>query len=470
MGSVQQLYLGGRWMNGTGTFPVHRYDGAVLAEVASASAGEAGAAVDAAAAAQPLPAYRRAEILREAAARISARAAEFADTICAEAGKPIAAARAEAGRAVETFSLAAEEARRLAGEAVPMDAVASGTGLLSFTIPQPLGVVAAVTPFNFPLNLVAHKVGPALAAGCPVLLKPSEKTPLTAGLLADVLDGCGLPAGWFNLVTGDPEIVVGTWLADPRVAVLTFTGSASVGWRLKAASPSKRHILELGANTALYVAADADLGAAARAAVAGAFGYSGQACISLQRVYAAQEIADEFTRRLAEAADALPAGHPREESTVVGPLISADAQRRVLAWIEEAVGSGARVVAGGHVVDGVLRPTVLAGVPDSAKLMQEEAFGPVVSVRSVVSADEAVTAINRSRFGLNTAVYTQALGTALDFARRVEAGTVLVNHSPSYRADHAPYGGVKSSGEGREGVHYAVQALVEPKLIILAAG
>jgi acyl-CoA reductase-like NAD-dependent aldehyde dehydrogenase len=365
--------------------------------------------------------------------------------------------------------LSGEEARRLRGEAVPMDAVASGTGMLSFTIPRPLGVMAAITPFNFPLNLVAHKVGPALAAGCPVVLKPSEKTPLTAGLLAEVLDDCGLPAGWLNLVTGDPSVVVGAWLADPRVAVVSFTGSASIGWQLKTASPDKRHILELGSNTAVYVAADADLDDAAAAAISGAFTYSGQACISLQRVYAAREIATDLTSRIARAAEALHSGDPRDEKTVVGPLITPAARDRVLSWIEEATAAGAVIAAGGDVEDGVLRPTVLTGVPETARLMCDEAFGPVVSVRPVSGADEAIESINASSFGLNAAVYTRDLGIALDFAQRVHAGTVLVNRGPSYRADHAPYGGVKKSGEGREGVHYAVQALLEPKLVILGA-
>ncbi|MGD0557007.1 MAG: aldehyde dehydrogenase family protein [Streptosporangiaceae bacterium] len=466
----QQLYIAGKWTDADATFEVRDpYTSGLLATVASASAGQATAAVDAAATAERLPAYRRAEILREAADQISARAAEFAASIVAEAGKPVSAARTEVDRAIDTLRLAAEEARRLHGEAVPMDAVGSGDGMLSFTIPQPAGVVAAITPFNFPLNLVLHKVGPALAAGCPVVLKPSEKTPLTAGLLASVLDGCGLPAGWFNLVTGEPSVVVGAWLADPRVSVVTFTGSASVGWQLKAASPGKRHILELGSNTAVYVAADADLDAAVAAAVAGAFSYSGQACISLQRVYADRSIAAELTARLATAADGLDHGDPRDASTVVGPLISTEARDRVLSWISEAILAGAVLSAGGDVRDGILRPTVLSDVPDSARLMCEEAFGPVVSVRSVAGPDEAIAAINASRFGLNAAVYTRDLSTALDFAQRVEAGTVLVNRGPSYRADHAPYGGVKESGEGREGVRYAVQSLLDPKLVILGA-
>jgi acyl-CoA reductase-like NAD-dependent aldehyde dehydrogenase len=470
MARVQRLYIAGQWAEAERTFEVRDpYASRLLARVADASADQASAAVTAAAAAGSLPAYRRADILRAAADMISDRAEQFAESICAEAGKPISAARAEVARSVDTIRLSGEEARRLHGEAVPMDAVASGTGMLSFTIPQPLGVVAAITPFNFPLNLVAHKVGPALAAGCPVVLKPSEKTPLTAGLLAGVLDGCGLPAGWFNLVTGHPQTGAGAWLADPRVAVVTFTGSASVGWQLKAASPDKRHILELGSNTAVYVAADADLDAAAAAAASGAFTYSGQACISLQRVYAARQIAADLTSRIARAAQALHSGDPRDEKTVIGPLITAAARDRVLCWIQEATADGAKIAAGGEVEDGILRPTVLAGVPETARLMREEAFGPVVSVRPVADADEAIESINASCFGLNAAVYTRDLGTALDFAERVQAGTVLVNRGPSYRADHAPYGGVKKSGEGREGVHYAVQALLEPKLVTLGA-
>ncbi|MDT0570269.1 aldehyde dehydrogenase family protein [Streptomyces sp. DSM 3412] len=465
---TQGLYIGGAWQHPDTTFTVtDPWDGTVVGRVASAEAHQAAAAVDAAVAADCPAAHERARMLRRTADLVEERAELFAQTIRAEAGKPISAARGEVGRAVDTLRLSAEEARRLAGEAIPMDAVAAGEGLLAFTVPRPVGPVAAITPFNFPLNLVAHKVGPAVAAGCPVLLKPSERTPLTAGLLVECFDEAGLPAGMLNLVTGDPGTVVGTWTDDPRVSVLTFTGSASVGWSLKQRSPAKRHVLELGSNTAMVVADDADLDAAVQAAVTAAFTYSGQACISLQRVYVTPGAAEPFLERLAKAAESLVSGDPKDESTVVGPLISAEATQRVRSWVEAALSSGASLRAGGDVTDGVLRPTVLADVPSDASVMCEEVFGPVVSVNTVPDLDAAVREVNASRFGLNTAVFTASTATALKYVRQAEAGAVLVNLAPSFRTDHMPYGGVKDSGEGREGVPYAVRALLDPKLVIL---
>ena len=467
--TAQGLYIGGKWQHTSATIEVTEpWNGAVVGHVASASASDAVSAVDAAVAVRCPAAHERARVLRRTADLVEERTERFAQTIRMEAGKPVTAARGEVGRAVDTLRLSAEEARRLVGEAVPMDAVAAGEGLLAFTIPRPVGPVAAITPFNFPLNLVAHKVGPAIAAGCPVLLKPSEKTPLTAGLLVECFAEAGLPPGMLNLVTGDPGTVVSAWTDDARVAVLTFTGSAAVGWALKQRSPTKRHVLELGSNTAMVVADDADLDAAVSAAVTAAFGFSGQACISLQRVYVTPGVANAFLERLAEAADALVCGDPGDERTAVGPLISADAVARVRDWVTVALKSGATLRAGGRMVANVLRPTVLADVPADASVICEEVFGPVVSVNTVPDIDAAVREVNSSRFGLNTAIFTASTATALNYARQAEAGTVLVNVAPSFRTDHMPYGGVKDSGEGREGVSYAVRALLDPKLVVLA--
>jgi acyl-CoA reductase-like NAD-dependent aldehyde dehydrogenase len=341
-------------------------------------------------------------------------------------------------------------------------------GLVAFETPHPRGPLAAITPFNFPLNLVAHKVGPAIAAGCPVVLKPSEKTPLTAGLLVESFHNAGLPHGHLNLVTGDPAQIVDALLDDDRIVVITFTGSAAIGWQLKARSPRKHHVLELGSNTAMVVANDADLDKAVGATVAAAFAFAGQACVSLQRVFVQEDVAHEYVARLAEAAAKIPVGDPDLDTTVVGPLITPAATARLIDWIESAVAAGAQQVCGGTTADGILRPTVLRDVPRTANLMCEEAFGPVVSVNTFSSLDEAVEAVNDSRYGLNAAIFTSNIGQALAFGNSVEAGSVLVNVPASFRADHMPYGGVKDSGQGREGVPYAIRELTEPRLTILS--
>jgi acyl-CoA reductase-like NAD-dependent aldehyde dehydrogenase len=465
---TQNLYIDGDWVEGIDTFPVtDPWTGGTVGTAARASSAQVADAIAAAARATTLPLHKRASILRSVATDIEDRREEFARVIRQEAGKPITAARQEVGRAIDTLLLSAEGARGLAGVTVPMDAVSSGEGLVAFTDPHPRGPIAAITPFNFPLNLVAHKVGPAIAAGCPIVLKPSEKTPLTAGLLVDAFHKAGLPAGHLNLVTGDPAEIAEAVLADDRIAVITFTGSAALGWSLKSRSPRKHHVLELGSNTAMVVADDADVEKAVSAAVAAAFTFAGQACVSLQRIYVQEGAADDFISRLAKAAEGLPAGDPDRDETVVGPLITPQATIRIEQWIADAVAAGATVAAGGRMEDGVLRPTVLRDVPSSQKLMCEEAFGPVVSVNTVGTLDEAVAAVNDSRYGLNAAIYTKDIDAALAFSKAVEVGSVLINVPASFRADHMPYGGVKESGQGREGVPYAIRELTEPRLTVL---
>ncbi len=466
----QKLFLDGRWVDGVDTFAVHDpFDQSQIGRVAVASPDQAAEAVSAAKAAMRVgwPASARADLLLETSRLVAERAEDFAEQIRAEAGKPIAAARVEVSRAVTTLRVAGEEARRLPSETVQFDEI-NGVVPFGFTFPEPFGVVAAITPFNFPLNLVLHKVAPALAAGCAVVHKPSERTPLTAGLLAETLAEAGLPPGWYNLVTGKPAEIVGTWNDHPDVAVLTFTGSAEVGWQLKSASPRKRHILELGSNTAVVVAADADLARAVDAVVTGGFTFSGQACISVQRVYVEEPVAEEFTARLAAAVEKLQIGDTRDPDTVVGPVISEQARERLVRWIEEAVDGGARIATGGTLEGACLRPTVLADVPATARVVCEEVFGPVASIRTVKSVSEGIDEVNSARFGLNTSIFTSDLASALQFAREAEAGSVLVNITPSFRADHMPYGGVKDSGQGREGVKYAIAELLDQRLVVLA--
>ena len=467
----QNLFINGAWVPGVDTFEVRDpFDASLVGTVAVASADQAAEAVAAAKAAMLTgwaPA-QRADLLLKTSQLVAARADAFAEVLRAEAGKPITAARVEVSRAVNTLRIASEEARRLPSETVQFDEIAPGVTPLGFTIPQPYGVVAAITPFNFPLNLVLHKVAPALAAGCAVVLKPSERTPLSAGLLAETMAEAGLPDGWLNIVTGRPETIVPIWNEHPDVAVITFTGSAKVGWQLKAASPRKRHVLELGSNTAMVVAADADLKRAVDAVVTGGYTFSGQACVSVQRVYVEEEVAEEFTALLAAAVGKLPIGDTRDPATVVGPVISQQARDRVVAWIDEAVQGGARLAAGGSLEGACLRPTVLADVPATARVVSEEVFGPVASIRTVKSVAEGIEEVNSARYGLNTAIFTSDLASALQFGREAEAGSVLVNITPAFRADQMPYGGVKESGQGREGVKYAIAGLLDQRLVVLA--
>jgi acyl-CoA reductase-like NAD-dependent aldehyde dehydrogenase len=467
----QLLFIDGSWVAGSDTFDVASpYDGKMVGSVASARPEQAKDAVDAAhrsLATRFAPAQRSA-VLAAAAEMLGSRADEFVKLLQSEAGKPVGAARTEVARAVNTMRLAAEEARRLPGETVQLDDMGSGSDPLAFTVAQPAGVVAAITPFNFPLNLVVHKIAPALAAGCAVVLKPSEKTPLTAGLLVSILTEAGLPAGRLNLVTGDPVAIVRSWCEHGDVAVISFTGSSEVGWRIKAESPQKRHLLELGSNTAMLVDTSADLERAVQAAVDGGFGFAGQACVSVQRVIVLGSVHDQFVERLTAKVGDLVVGDPADPATAVGPVISEDAAARLEAWIAEARDDGATVHCGGTRSGNLMQPTVLSGAPARSSVSCREAFGPLVSVSRVESFEEGLAQVNDSDFGLNTAVFTNDVRHALAFAHGAEAGTAMVNVSPSFRADHMPYGGVKESGVGREGVRYAIEEFCDQKLVILS--
>jgi acyl-CoA reductase-like NAD-dependent aldehyde dehydrogenase len=415
----------------------------------------------------PPPAPERAAVLDGAAALVRERADSFARTLALEAGKPLKQARGEVARCVDTLIFSALEARRLAGEVVPMEASAAGQGKLGLVLREPIGVVGAISPFNFPLNLVAHKLAPAIAAGCPVVLKPASSTPLSALALARALLDAGLPDGFLCVVLGGGGSVGNALVDHPDVALVSFTGSGPVGWEIRHRQPRKEVALELGNSTPVIVAADADLDLAAAKLAASGYTHAGQSCISVQRVYVHRSVHDAFLERFVARVDALVLGDPLDEATDVGPVIDADARERILAWLEEARGRGARMVTGGDVVDGLIRPAVLDGIRPDMKVSCEEVFGPVVGVASYDDPDEAVALANSSPFGLQAGIFTARVDRGLVWARRLHFGGVTINETPTFRADQMPYGGVKASGNTREGPAYAVRRMTEPKLVVV---
>jgi acyl-CoA reductase-like NAD-dependent aldehyde dehydrogenase len=467
--SERKLLVGGDWIE-TGDWVEVRspYSGETVGRVAKAGAAEARRAIDAAAGAMqaPLPAHKRAEILVRVAGYLGRRHEEVARQISDEAGKPLKAARVEAARAISTYTFAAVEARKLAGEMIPLDASQAGEGKLGFTLRRPIGVVGAISPFNFPLNLVAHKLAPALAAGCAVVLKPASQTPLSALLLAELETEAGLPPGWVNVLVGPASELGDVLIEDERVRALTFTGSGTVGWQLAARAPKKRVNLELGNSTPVIVAADADLDAAAEALAANAFSFAGQSCISVQRIYVEQAAYQTFSDSFVPRVQALKVGDPADEETDVGPVIDNDARERILDWIAEAEQQGARVLTGGTEGE-LIRPTVIADAGPELKVNCEEVFGPVCTVTAVDSVDEAIKLANGTRYGLQAGVFTASIETALRAAQELEFGGVVVNEAPTFRADQMPYGGVKDSGNTREGPAYAVRALTEERLVVI---
>ena len=468
----RKLLLDGDWVE-TGEWHEVRspFSGEVVGRVARAGVAETQRAVDAAARAMadPLPAYERAGILERTAELIAQRQEEIARTICDEAGKPIKTARVEAERAVSTFRAAAVEARTLAGEVVPMDASPAGVGKLAYTARLPIGVVGAISPFNFPFNLVAHKVAPALAAGCAVVLKPASQTPLSALLLAELEAEAGLPAGWLNVLVGRASEIGDVLVEDERVRLISFTGSAEVGWKLRERAARKKVLLELGNATPVIVEADADLEDAAAKAAANAFSFAGQSCISIQRVYVAQPAYEDFVAAFIPKVEALQVGDPADDATDVGPVIDEDAKERILDWIEEAKAEGATVLAGGEAnEDGLIAPTVLGDVTPEMKVSCLEVFGPLCTVTPYASLDEAFELANGTEYGLQAGIFTSDVKTAVAAGSALEFGGVLVNEAPTFRADQMPYGGVKASGNTKEGPRYSVREMTEERLVVIA--
>jgi acyl-CoA reductase-like NAD-dependent aldehyde dehydrogenase len=447
------------------------YDGRELWSVPRCGPEHVEAAVAAAREARrrPLEPWARAEVLDAAARLVIEQRDELALIIADEAAKPIGTARTEVERTALTFRSAAIEARTLAGEVVPLDGAEAGAGKFGFTLRIPRGVVAGISPFNFPSNLVAHKVAPAIAAGCPIVLKPASQTPRTALALQDLLvDGCGLPPGWLSVVTGSGGDVGDPLVTHADVAMVTFTGSPDVGWSIAEKAARKKVGLELGNNAPVILDASADWEqAVAKIAVAG-YSHAGQSCISTQRVYVHHSLVDAFTDALASAVDALVVGDPRDEATDVSALIHPDEAQRVHDWIGEAVEAGARAVTGGDLDGRLLAPTVLADVTPDMAVSRDEVFGPVVGIAPFADLDEALALANDTRYGLQAAIFTRELDGALRAARGLDFGGVLVNEVPTFRTDQMPYGGVGDSGNTKEGPRWAVRDMTVERLVVIA--
>ena len=466
----KHLFINGEWFETKEYRPLYSpYNHELLAEIAFAGEAEVDMAIAAAEKARPvmakMPAHQRASILEKLVELMTKNEEECVRLLALEAAKPWATAKSEVARTIMTYKFAAEEARRIHGETIPMDAAPGGEGRVSFTIRQPLGVVAAITPFNFPMNLVAHKVGPAIAAGNTIVLKPATQTPLTSLFLAELLTEAGLPAGALNVVTGSGSVVGERLIQDDRVKVITFTGSPAVGIGIRNKAGLKRVTLELGSNSALIVDKGVDVDSIISRAVTGAFSFAGQVCISLQRVYIQEELYDEFVDKFVAKTKTLKLGSPLDPQTEVSALISPKDVDRSLAWIEEARQSGAVVAVGGGRDGNIVEPTVLLHVDPKAKVSCQEVFAPIVLINKVSTVEEAISYVNDSRYGLQAGIYTNNVFTALKAAEDLEVGGVMINDIPTFRVDHMPYGGVKESGVGREGLKYAVEEMTEMKLV-----
>jgi acyl-CoA reductase-like NAD-dependent aldehyde dehydrogenase len=449
----------------------NKYTGETIATVAQADEPAVRQAIAAAEKAAPvmadLPAHRRSALLLKTAQLLTERRDDMVRLIAQEAGKALKFARIEASRAVDTFTIAAEEAKRIHGQTVPLDAVAAGEGFFGFWHRKPLGVVAAISPFNFPLNLVAHKVAPALAAGNTVVLKPANMTPLSSALLCEILQQAGLPDGAVNFLPG-PGGSVGDWLvSDPRVAMVTFTGSPPVGRQILSRAGIKRVTLELGNTAPVIVAPDADLEWAAKRCAFGAFYYSGQVCISTQRVYAAPRIVEEFSERLVAATQQMVVGDPLDDRTDIGPMIQQSEAERIQSWVDEAKAGGARVLVGDKREGPIYWPTLLRDVQPDMKVMKQEAFGPVASVVPYRDFEEALQLADQTDYGLQAAVFTRDIDSILTAMKRLNFGGLIVNEVPSFRAEHMPYGGNRQSGLGREGVAFAIEEMTSIQMVAI---
>ena len=455
----------GRWLA-----VADKYSGEVVAECALADEADIdraiAAAVDAAPAMAALPAYERQRVLNHCVERFRARSDELAQGLCEEAGKPIRDARGEVSRLIDTFRIAAEESVRGHGEVLTMDISPRAHGYRGMTRRVPIGPVSLIAPFNFPLNLVAHKVAPALAVGCPFVLKPSSRTPLGALVIGEVLAECDLPEGAFSILPCTRE-GARLFTEDDRLKLLSFTGSPAAGWDLKARAGRKRVVLELGGNAAVVVDHDTDLHDAIGRILIGAFYQSGQSCIGVQRIYAHAGVYEDFRDELVRRTRELVTGDPRDEETFVGPMISEGEAERLEGWIREAVAAGATVLCGGSREGAMLEPTLLENVPRDLPICAKEAFGPVAVLEPFEDFDEVLARVNDSEYGLQAGVFTRDLYKMQRAWDRLEVGGVIVGDVPSWRVDHMPYGGVKNSGLGREGVRYAMEDMTELRLLVI---
>jgi len=467
-----KLLINGEWIGSGDTLEVkNKYDGSTVGILPTANRDDLDKALDAAERTEDimadLPAYKRADILLKTASLLRERSDEMSKTIAAEAGKAIKFARAEVERAISTFTIASEEAKRLHGETIPLDAVPAGEGYFGFWTRRPVGVIAAISPFNFPLNLVAHKVAPAIASGNTIVLKPATTTPLAAVKLCQILMDAGLPAGAINLVVGSGG-TVGEWLVtDPRVDKSTFTGSPEIGRHILSVAGIKKVTLELGNTSPVVVAPDADLDFVARRCAVGAYYNSGQVCISVQRIYSQKQIYEPFSEKFVKATEAMVVGDPLDERVDVGPMIDLGEVDRIENWVSEAQASGAKVLTGGKREGVVYYPTVLSDVSDDMKVVSEEAFAPVASIISSDDFESALQQANDTRYGLQVGVFTRDIDRVFKAVRRLNFGGVIINDTPSFRADHMPYGGNRQSGLGREGVKFAMEDMTNIQLVAI---
>ena len=465
------FFVDGRWQQEGDLVEVRSpYDGSVIARVAQGRKEHAEAAIHAAVKAfgttRRLPAFERQRVLRQISAFMVERKEEFARTLSQEAGKPIKAARTEVDRAIFTFNVAAEESTRIYGEYLPLDWQEFTAGRWGIVRRFPIGPVAGITPFNFPINLVAHKVAPAIAAGCPMVLKPAPETPLCSLLLAECVQQAGWPDGGLNVVPLSNDDA-GLLVTDERIKLISFTGSVPVGWDIKRRAGKKKVVLELGGNAAVIVHSDADLEYAAERCVTGGFAYAGQTCISVQRILVEHSVYGKFADLLVEGVKQLKTGDPLNESTDVGPLIRESDAIRTVTWIEEAVRGGARLLCGGHRHNLVVEPTVLTGTKPDMKVNYQEVFGPVVTVEPYKDFDQALRQANNSAYGMQAGIFTRDAKLLFQAYEELEVGGVIAGDVPSFRIDHMPYGGVKDSGHGREGLRYAIEEMTEPKLLVM---
>ena len=465
------FFVDGRWRGDGDIVEIHApYDASVIARVVQGRHQHAEAAIAAAVKAfgttRRLPAFERQRVLRRISALMTERKQEFARTLTQEAGKPIKAARIEVERAIFTFNVAAEESTRINGEFLPLDWQEFTAGRWGIVRRFPLGPIAGITPFNFPINLVAHKVAPAIAAGCSMVLKPAPQTPLCSLLLAECVQQAGWPDGGLNVLPLSNEDA-GLLVTDDRIKLISFTGSVPVGWDIKRRAGKKKVILELGGNAAVIVHSDADVDYAAERCVNGGFGYAGQTCISVQRILVEHSVYGKFTDLLVEGVKKLKLGDPLDPSTDVGPLIRESDAIRTINWIDEAVRSGARLLCGGGRKNLIVEPTVLTGTRPEMKVNCQEVFGPVVTVEPYKDFDQALRQVNNSAYGLQAGIFTRDAKLLFQAFEELEVGGVIAGDVPSFRVDQMPYGGVKDSGLGREGLRYAIEEMTEPKLMVM---
>ncbi|WP_342545470.1 aldehyde dehydrogenase family protein [Lysinibacillus sp. FSL K6-4013] len=468
---LKKLYINGQWKESTTyTILYSPFTNEAIAQIPVADIDTVEEAIQSASQAKKemanLTSLEKSKILTDLANILEQRRLEAAQIISLESAKPLKYSLAEIDRTVETYRFSAEEAKRISGETIQMDAAKNGKGRVAYTQREPLGAIAAITPFNFPFNLVAHKIGPAIASGNTIVLKPASQTPLSAYFIAELLDQTDLPKGAFNVITGKGGLIGDYLVQHDEIDMVTFTGSPEVGIGIRNKAGLKKVALELGSNAGLIIDKNVTLQKIIEPCVVGAFSNQGQVCISLQRIYVMQELMEEFIELFKKATEKLNLGDPLEAHTDISSLIHQKENERILTWIDEALSRGATLLTGGEVMNGILKPTILSNVPVDAKLSCEEIFGPVVTISSINSVDEGIEAINNSKYGLQAGIFTENIKEAFKAISALKVGGVIVNDIPTYRVDQMPYGGVKQSGNAREGIKYTIQEMTEMKLVV----